>query len=78
MSAPEGTVLPLTAFKNGVIACAPTILGYWCIGFACGAIGIISGFSLSAEMALTVFLYAGERISSFIRFGWPELKRWRL
>ncbi|MDF7676334.1 AzlC family ABC transporter permease [Neisseriaceae bacterium ESL0693] len=47
------------AFKNGFIACMPTILGYWCIGFACGAIGIISGFSLTAEMALTVLLYAG-------------------
>lgn len=46
-------------FKKGIIACMPTILGYWCIGFACGAIGIISGFSFSAEMALTILLYAG-------------------
>lgn len=58
-SAGQEAFSPLTAFKNGVVACAPTILGYWCIGFACGAIGMISGFSLSAEMALTIFLYAG-------------------
>lgn len=37
----------------------PTILGYWCFGFACGTIGIIGGFSLTAEMALTVLFYAG-------------------
>ncbi|QHI95707.1 branched-chain amino acid ABC transporter permease [Aristophania vespae] len=49
---------PFADFKKGAIACLPTILGYWCIGFAAGAIGIVSGFSFFAVMALSVFLYS--------------------
>ncbi|WP_223196251.1 AzlC family ABC transporter permease [Diaphorobacter ruginosibacter] len=46
-------------FKAGVIACLPTILGYWSIGFACGAIGTVSGFSPLEIVLLSGLLYAG-------------------
>ena len=46
-------------FKAGVIACLPTILGYWSIGFASGAIGTVSGFSPLEITLLSTFLYAG-------------------
>lgn len=48
-----------SAFIEGVIACGPTILGYWSIGFASGAIGAISGFSISEILLLSALLYAG-------------------
>ncbi|RCL01945.1 MAG: Azaleucine resistance protein AzlC [Candidatus Tokpelaia sp. JSC188] len=46
-------------FRQGFIACVPTLLGYWAIGFACGAIGKVSGFSIVEIVLLSVFLYAG-------------------
>ena len=46
-------------FKAGVIACLPTILGYWSIGFASGAIGTVSGFSPFEITLLSGLLYAG-------------------
>jgi len=46
-------------FRLGLIACLPTLLGYWAIGFACGAIGRVHGFALSEIIALAVFVYAG-------------------
>lgn len=46
-------------FKNGVIACIPTLLGYWAIGFACGAIGTVSGFTILQVFCLSFFVYAG-------------------
>lgn len=46
-------------FKAGVIACLPTILGYWSIGFASGAIGTVSGFSPLEITLLSGLLYAG-------------------
>ncbi|MFS2222824.1 AzlC family ABC transporter permease [Pantoea sp. B65] len=48
-----------SAFSAGVIACGPTILGYWSIGFASGAIGSLSGFSLTDITLLSALLYAG-------------------
>lgn len=48
-----------SAFTEGVIACGPTILGYWSIGFASGAIGAVSGFGVSEILLLAAFLYAG-------------------
>jgi len=46
-------------FRAGVVACVPTLLGYWAIGFACGAIGRVNGFTLWEIMALAIFVYAG-------------------
>lgn len=46
-------------FRAGVIACLPTIPGYWSIGFAAGAIGTLSGFSTLQTALLASALYAG-------------------
>ena len=46
-------------FKAGVVACLPTILGYWSIGFASGAIGKVAGFSPLDVTLLSGLLYAG-------------------
>jgi len=46
-------------FRAGMMACLPTLLGYWMIGFACGAIGRVSGFSTLKILALAIFVYAG-------------------
>ena len=46
-------------FRSGVIACLPTIPGYWSIGFAAGAIGTLSGFTLWQTAFLATALYAG-------------------
>lgn len=46
-------------FKAGIIACLPTIPGYWSIGFAAGAIGTLSGFSTLETTLLASVLYAG-------------------
>jgi 4-azaleucine resistance transporter AzlC len=51
--------LPLELFRQGVIACLPTILGFWTIGFAAGAIGALAGFSVLEITLLAIFLYAG-------------------
>ncbi|MBS0849323.1 AzlC family ABC transporter permease [Citrobacter sp. JGM124] len=48
-----------TQFRAGVIACLPTVTGYWSIGFAAGAMGTLSGFSLLHTALLAAFLYAG-------------------
>lgn len=46
-------------FKDGVRCCLPTILGYWAVSFACGAVGAASGFSVAQVAGLSIFLYAG-------------------
>ena len=46
-------------FRAGVSACIPTIPGYWSIGFAAGAIGTLSGFSVLQTALLAAALYAG-------------------
>lgn len=46
-------------FRQGFIACVPTLLGYWAVGFACGAIGRISGLNVAEIALLSTFLYAG-------------------
>ncbi|MDR5653169.1 AzlC family ABC transporter permease [Ruixingdingia sedimenti] len=46
-------------FRQGVIACLPTILGYWSIGFASGAIGAVAGFSVLEITLLSGLLYTG-------------------
>lgn len=50
---------PFMHFRQGVIACIPTLLGYWPVGFACGAIGVASGFSIYQIGSLAIFLYTG-------------------
>lgn len=54
-----GHVENFSLFKQGVIACIPTLLGYWAIGFACGAIGAASGFTTLQIFCLSSFVYAG-------------------
>ncbi|WP_295896148.1 AzlC family ABC transporter permease [uncultured Bartonella sp.] len=46
-------------FWRGIVACIPTLLGYWAIGFACGAIGAVSGFTIWQIFCLSAFVYAG-------------------
>lgn len=46
-------------FRAGIIACLPTIPGYWSIGFAAGAIGTLSGFTTAQTALLASALYAG-------------------
>ncbi|EJF88727.1 AzlC family ABC transporter permease [Bartonella tamiae] len=48
-----------TLFKKGIFACIPTLLGYWAVGFACGAIGSVSGLSIYHILSLSIFVYAG-------------------
>ena len=45
-------------FRAGIIACLPTIPGYWSIGFAAGAIGTLSGFTTLQTALLASLLYA--------------------
>ncbi|GAA3592134.1 AzlC family ABC transporter permease [Gibbsiella greigii] len=59
MSISETTAYKRSVFIDGAITCGPTILGYWSIGFAAGAIGSISGFSLGDVALLAMLLYAG-------------------
>ncbi|PKH26619.1 branched-chain amino acid permease [Enterobacterales bacterium CwR94] len=62
MSSESSTVeIPSAAaqFREGAIACLPTIAGYWSIGFAAGAIGTLSGFSMMQIALLAAALYAG-------------------
>lgn len=46
-------------FRGGVAACLPTIPGYWSIGFAAGAIGTLSGFTVWQTAFLATALYTG-------------------
>ena len=46
-------------FRAGIIACLPTIPGYWSIGFAAGAIGTLAGFTTFQTALLATLLYAG-------------------
>ncbi len=55
-------------FISGVIACLPTIPGYWSIGFAAGAIGTLSGFSPLETTLLAGVLYAGSSTVPFLLF----------
>lgn len=50
---------PHSAFRAGIVACLPTIPGYWSIGFAAGAIGSLAGFTLLQTTLLAGALYAG-------------------
>ncbi|PTE19567.1 branched-chain amino acid permease [Cereibacter changlensis JA139] len=52
-------IAPEDGFQAGVIACLPTVLGYWSIGFAAGGIGTLSGFSVTEVALLAALLYAG-------------------
>ncbi|HGH3373587.1 TPA: AzlC family ABC transporter permease [Kluyvera cryocrescens] len=48
-----------TEFRAGIMACLPTIPGYWSIGFAAGAIGTLAGFTTLQTALLATLLYAG-------------------
>jgi 4-azaleucine resistance transporter AzlC len=50
---------PEDGFRAGFLACLPTVLGYWSIGFAAGGIGTLSGFSVIEVALLAALLYAG-------------------
>ncbi|ODJ66154.1 branched-chain amino acid ABC transporter permease [Brochothrix thermosphacta] len=46
-------------FKEGIIDCLPTLLGYISIGLACGIIGTASNLSVLEVTLLAIFVYAG-------------------
>jgi len=60
------TVETLT-FRQGVVDCVPTLLGYLSIGFAAGVIEATAGMSLLEIGLLSLFLYAGS--AQFITAG---------
>lgn len=49
----------ILSFRQGVIDCIPTLLGYLSIGFAAGVIEATAGLSLLEIGLLSLFLYAG-------------------
>ncbi|WP_182417189.1 AzlC family ABC transporter permease [Bartonella sp. HY038] len=53
----------------GFLACIPTLLGYWAIGFACGAVGNVTGFSTFEIVMMSVFIYAGSAQFLFYQFA---------
>lgn len=56
-------------FYAGLLACIPTLLGYWAIGFACGAVGNVTGFSTFEIAMMSVFIYAGSAQFLFYQFA---------
>lgn len=56
-------------FYAGVLACIPTLLGYWAIGFACGAVGNVTGFSTFEIAMMSIFIYAGSAQFLFYQFA---------
>jgi len=54
----EFRMIDWTQFRAGLVACVPTLLGYWAVGFACGTIGNVSGFSLAEIACMSIFVYA--------------------
>ncbi|HCM88691.1 MULTISPECIES: AzlC family ABC transporter permease [Vagococcus] len=54
-------------FKEGVIACIPTILGYLGIGIAAGVVGKSSGLSIWIVVLMSIIVYGGS--SQFIITG---------
>ena len=54
-----GESLPALSFRQGVIDCIPTLLGYLSIGFASGVVGKTAGLSVIEITILSLFLYAG-------------------
>ncbi len=51
--------LQLTTFMQGVRDCLPTLLGYVCIGFAAGMIGVASGLTALEIALMSGLVYAG-------------------
>ncbi|MEG0254279.1 MAG: AzlC family ABC transporter permease [Vagococcus sp.] len=61
-------------FKDGVIACVPTILGYVGIGIAAGIVGKSSGLSVWIVVFMSVIVYGGSSqfiITSMLVTGSP-------
>lgn len=46
-------------FFQGVSDCLPTVVGYWTLGFAVGAIATLSHFSAGEAIAAAALLYSG-------------------
>lgn len=55
----EAESLELTTFMQGVRDCLPTLLGYVCIGFAAGMIGVASGLTALEIALMSGLVYAG-------------------
>jgi len=63
-------------FRQGVIACIPTLLGYWAVGFACGAIGKTAGFGVMETALLSVFMYSGSAHFMFYSLAAAGTQTW--
>ena len=55
------------SFREGVIACIPTVLGYFGIGLAAGILGKSSGLSIMSIVLMSAIIYGGS--SQFIIIG---------
>lgn len=53
--------------KEGFIACLPTILGYWSVGFSAGVLSHLAGLSVLEVALLSALLYAGSGQFIFIQ-----------
>lgn len=56
-----------TSFREGVIACIPTVLGYFGIGLAAGILGKGAGLSVLSIVLMSTIIYGGS--SQFIIIG---------
>ncbi|UXM94363.1 AzlC family ABC transporter permease [Bartonella sp. HY329] len=65
----ENEIKRMAQVYAGVLACIPTLLGYWAIGFACGAVGNVTGFSTFEIAMMSVFIYAGSAQFLFYQFA---------
>ncbi|AQS41371.1 MAG: Azaleucine resistance protein AzlC [Candidatus Tokpelaia hoelldobleri] len=63
-------------FRQGVIACIPTLLGYWAVGFACGAIGTTAGFGVLETALLSTFMYSGSAHFMFYSLAAAGTETW--
>ncbi|MGO3733104.1 MAG: AzlC family ABC transporter permease [Vagococcus sp.] len=56
-----------STFKEGVVACIPTIMGYLGIGIAVGVVGKSMGLSVAAIVFMSILVYGGS--SQFVIAG---------
>lgn len=64
------------AFREGVQACLPTILGYLGIGIAMGVVGKGVGLSVFEILVMSIFIYAGSAqfiICGMVALGAPVI-----
>ena len=55
----KNSVTNWESFNQGIKDCLPTVLGYWAVAAACGALGPVCGLTFWQIEFLTIFLYAG-------------------